>query len=97
VVNSWPGGFQGQVTVTNPGTRPLTGWSVSWTSPAGLTVGQVWNGSRTQSGQAVTVTDAGWNGALAAGAATSFGFLAAATGDRPATPDLTCRAVAAGA
>ena len=29
--NAWPGGFQGQVTVTNTGTNTTTGWTVVMT------------------------------------------------------------------
>ncbi|MBX6748961.1 MAG: cellulose binding domain-containing protein [Micromonosporaceae bacterium] len=32
-VIEWPGGFQGQVTVTNSGSMPAAGWSVVSPSP----------------------------------------------------------------
>jgi uncharacterized protein len=74
VTNSWSGGFQAQVTVT-AGAAPVAGWKVTWTFPNGQTVSQVWNGTYTQSGASVTVVNAAYNGALAAGASTSFGFI----------------------
>src|SRR3954454_18521980 len=73
VTNTWQGGFGASVEVTNLG-DPVTGWTLGWTFPSGQTVSQAWNGVVTQSGAAVTVRDAGYNGALATGASTSFGF-----------------------
>jgi arabinoxylan arabinofuranohydrolase len=82
--NTWGGGYQAEVTVT-AGAAAVTGWAVSW-SPAGQ-ISQVWNGTPTANGTTTTVRNATYNGALAAGASTTFGFLA--TGS-PATPALSC-------
>ncbi|MBG0818823.1 cellulose binding domain-containing protein [Planomonospora sp. ID82291] len=89
VVNQWAGGFQGEVTVRNAGTSAITGWTVSWTA-AGERVSQAWNASVTQSGSAVTAKHASWNGSLAPGAGTSFGFLA--SGTPSAAPAVSCTA-----
>lgn len=88
VVNSWQGGFQAEVAVSNTGSAAISGWRVSWTPPSGQSVSQVWNGSLTSGGGTATVTDAGYNGALAPGAGTTFGLLA--NGSSAATPTLTC-------
>jgi cellulase/cellobiase CelA1 len=75
------------VTVTNRGSVPINAWTVSWTWPSGQSVTNVWNGNYTQTGAAVTVRDAGWNGALAPGASTTFGL----TGTGAATvPIVVC-------
>ncbi|GAA2863705.1 large protein [Actinoplanes cyaneus] len=79
VTSSWSGGFQAEVTVT-AGATAIRGWTVSWTFPGGQAISQVWNGTHTQSGPNVTVTNAAYNGALAPGAATSFGLIASVTG-----------------
>ncbi|HEY2237313.1 MAG TPA: cellulose binding domain-containing protein, partial [Streptosporangiaceae bacterium] len=50
VVNSWSGGFQAQVTVTNTGTSSLSGWKLAWTFPGDQKINSLWNGSYTQSG-----------------------------------------------
>ncbi|MEV4136013.1 cellulose binding domain-containing protein [Dactylosporangium sp. NPDC049742] len=84
--NGWSGGFQGEVTVTAGGT-PITGWSVRWTLGSGQSIGQIWSGRLATSGAAVTVTNESYNGALAAGASTTFGFIATGTAT---TPALTC-------
>lgn len=88
VTNSWPGGYQVEVTVRNTGPRGLTGWTVTWQLSAGHTIGNLWNGTLTQKATAVTVTNAGHNAVLAAGGTTAFGFVAA--GPEPDRPAVTC-------
>nr|WP_239103204.1 cellulose binding domain-containing protein [Actinoplanes siamensis] len=88
VVNSWQGGFQADVTVSNTGSAAATGWRVSWTLPSGQTISQVWNGSLTVTGGTATVTNAAYNGSVAPGAGATFGLIA--SGSATATPALTC-------
>ncbi|GIF38648.1 glycosyl hydrolase family 95 catalytic domain-containing protein [Actinoplanes xinjiangensis] len=88
VTGSWSGGLQAEVRVT-AGAAPITGWTVSWTFPNGQVVNQVWNGSHTQSGTRVTVSNAAYNGALPAGGSTTFGFLAGGNGPHDPPADLT--------
>ncbi|WP_238008502.1 cellulose binding domain-containing protein [Dactylosporangium sp. AC04546] len=85
-VNSWSGGFQAEVTV-QAGSSAIGGWTVRWMLAGGQTVSQVWNGRLVTSGTAATVTNESYNGALAAAASTTFGFLATGTAS---TPALTC-------
>jgi GH35 family endo-1,4-beta-xylanase/poly(3-hydroxybutyrate) depolymerase len=85
-VNSWPGGFQGEVTVT-AGSSPVNGWTVQWTLSSGQTVTQVWNGTLSTSGPTVSVRNASYNGSLPASGSTTFGFLA---NGAPSTPSPTC-------
>ena len=87
-VQSWPGGFQAEVTVT-AGESKIYGWSVSWTLDSGQTMRDLWNGVHTVNGSTVTTTNTSWNGTLAAGASTTFGFLVSGTGSAPA---MTCAA-----
>jgi alpha-L-fucosidase 2 len=89
VTSSWPGGFQADVTVT-AGSSPIRGWAVSWSFPNGQTINQLWSGSHTQNGANVTVVNAAYNGALAAGASTSFGFIASVTGTNNPPTNVTC-------
>lgn len=88
VTNSWPGGYQAEVTVRNTSPRGVTGWTVTWQPSAGHTIGNLWNGTLTQNATAVTVTNAGHNAVLPAGGTTAFGFVAA--GPEPARPAVTC-------
>ncbi|MGC5011808.1 cellulose binding domain-containing protein [Streptosporangium sp. DT93] len=84
--NSWPGGYQGEVTVTAGGSA-LRGWTVRWTPGNGQTVSQVWNGTPAVDGSTVTVTNAAYNGSIPASGTTTFGFLAGGT---PSSPVLIC-------
>ncbi|MCP2360308.1 beta-glucosidase [Nonomuraea thailandensis] len=72
--SQWSTGYVIQVTVTNTGTAPRNGWTVTFTLPAGHAISGGWNGTFTTSGRTVTVRDVGHNGSLGPGASTSFGF-----------------------
>ncbi|MFG1913957.1 cellulose binding domain-containing protein [Micromonospora sp. NPDC048898] len=85
-VNAWSGGFQGEVTVT-AGTAAIDGWTVRWELNNGQSISQVWSGTLSTSGSTATVRNVSYNGSLAAGATTSFGFLGSGT---PATTSPTC-------
>jgi endoglucanase len=87
-VNSFDGGFQGEVTV-KAGSSAIKGWTVTWTLNSGQTISQLWNGTLTTSGTQVTVKSLAWNSALKAGESTAFGFSASGAS---ATPQLSCTA-----
>ncbi|WFE35269.1 glycoside hydrolase N-terminal domain-containing protein [Micromonospora sp. WMMD975] len=89
VTGSWSGGFQGEVTVT-AGATAIRGWTVSWTFPNGQVINQIWSGTHTQNGANVTVRNADYNGALAAGASTTFGFIGSVNGTNNPPTNLTC-------
>ncbi|GAB2599186.1 endoglucanase [Paractinoplanes abujensis] len=80
VTSSWNTGYQGQVEVKNNTSSTISTWRVQLTLPAGTTVVNSWNATQSVSGSTYTFTPAGWNGTLAAGASTSFGFVANGTG-----------------
>jgi cellulose 1,4-beta-cellobiosidase len=80
-VNSWSGGYQGEITV-KAGTSAITTWKV--TAPAGLSTSNVWGG-KLASG---VFTPEAWNATLAAGATTTIGFIG--NGTAPAGGSLTC-------
>ena len=72
--NTWPGGFTGGVTVTNTGATTWPGWTVTFTFGGDQKITNAWNATATQSGAEVTAVNVGYNGNVAAGASTSFGF-----------------------
>lgn len=78
--SEWPTGYVGKVTVRNDAPTAMTAWRVDIELPAGTSVGQAWNASLTQVGSRYVFTNLSWNGTLASGAATSFGWLASGTG-----------------
>ncbi|WP_237105342.1 endo-1,4-beta-xylanase [Nonomuraea sp. MG754425] len=92
VQNQWNNGYVVQpVTVTNSGSSAITGWTVTFTLPAGHTLAGSWNATLTTSGQTVTARNAGYNGNLAAGASTSFGFqVTRPSGDTQTPSGYTC-------
>lgn len=83
ISSQWQGGFGANVTVTNLG-DPLSGWRLVWSFGAGQAVTQLWNGSYTESGVQVTVTNASWNGSIGTGGTASFGFNGTWTSANPA-------------
>jgi cellulose 1,4-beta-cellobiosidase len=91
VSSDWGSGFNANVTVTNTGTAATTGWKVTWTFGGNQTVSNMWNAGYAQSGAGVTATNMSYNGAIAAGGTTSFGFGATYSGSN-AVPALTCTA-----
>ncbi|GLH96477.1 cellulase family glycosylhydrolase [Phytohabitans aurantiacus] len=90
IVNQWPGGFQGEVRVT-AGNSAVSGWTVTWTFANGQRVTQAWSATVSSSGSTVTARNVGYNGNLAAGASTTFGFIGAWNGTNSA-PTLSCTA-----
>jgi lysophospholipase L1-like esterase len=88
VTGQWSGGFQAAVTVT-AGAAPISGWTVTWQFANGQSINQAWNATVVTNGAAVTARNADYNGTLAAGASTQFGFLGAASATN-SVPALSC-------
>jgi endo-1,4-beta-xylanase len=87
------------VKITNTGASAVNGWTLRWSFANGQVISQLWGGSVAQSGAAVTVANASYNGTLAAnGGNADVGFLASwnnATNARPTSFTLngtTCTA-----
>ena len=91
VSNQWSTGFTANVTVANSGTAATHGWKVTWTWGGNQQVTNVWNGTESHSGQSETVTNASYNGSIAPGGNTSFGFQGTYSGSNP-SPTLSCTA-----
>jgi hypothetical protein len=79
--STWSTGYEARFTVTNNTSAAISSWSVQFDLPAGTSVSSMWDADLATSGQHVTATSKSYNGALGAGAATSFGFIAAGTAD----------------
>ncbi|MFB7947538.1 cellulose binding domain-containing protein, partial [Kitasatospora phosalacinea] len=90
VSSDWGAGFNADVTVT-AGNTAIKSWKVTWTYAGNQQVTNLWNGTVSQSGQSVTVNNAGYNGAVGANGSTSFGFGGSYSGSN-AVPTLTCTA-----
>ena len=89
-VNEWPGGFQGEVQVTNTGSGSTTSWTVTVTFPNGQRITQIWNGQTNLSGASpYTVANVSYNGSIPPGQSTTFGFLGSWS-DSNNSPSVTC-------
>ncbi len=80
-VNDWSSGFVGGVDITNTGTEPVTGWTLTFSWPTGwqkLTSG--WSGTWAQEGTTVTVTNSDGNRTIEPNATVNAGFVADYTG-----------------
>lgn len=67
ITNQWQGGFGTNLTITNTGSTAINGWTLQFSFPNGQTITQLWGGSFTQSGSAVTVTNASYNASISPG------------------------------
>ncbi|GCF10236.1 arabinofuranosidase catalytic domain-containing protein [Dictyobacter arantiisoli] len=67
VTNQWQGGFGASLTITNTSSTAINGWSLKFSFPNGQTITQLWNGTVTQSGSAVTISNVSYNGSIPAG------------------------------
>ncbi|GLW29160.1 extracellular catalytic domain type 1 short-chain-length polyhydroxyalkanoate depolymerase [Actinoplanes regularis] len=81
-LNSWTGGYVATVRVT-AGSAALTGWTVTVALPSGSAVTNTWSATATGSSGTVSFRNAGYNGTVAAGGSTEFGFQG--TGNGPTT------------
>ncbi|KUN81441.1 beta-mannosidase [Streptomyces griseoruber] len=77
VVGEWPGGFQGEIVLGNPGTAAINGWKLAFAFADGQTVTTMWGGTPTQSGAAVTVAPASYTGTIPVGGSVTVGFIGA--------------------
>ena len=74
VQNQWTTGFTTSLTITNSGTTPINGWTLTFTFSGNQQVTQGWNAVFAQQGNKVTVKDAGYNSSIAPGTSVSPGF-----------------------
>jgi hypothetical protein len=78
--SDWGTGYQAKYTVLNGTSATVTSWKVEFDLPSGSTLGSYWDALVSQSGTHVTASNREYNGTLAAGASTSFGFLVSGSG-----------------
>jgi cellulase/cellobiase CelA1 len=78
--NSWQGGFTSDVTITNTGSSPVSGWKLAFTLPSGQHITNAWNANLSGSSGAVTASNVTHNGEVAAGGQATFGFQGTSSG-----------------
>jgi endoglucanase len=74
LVNSWAGGFQAQIVLTNTGTSAISPWTLAWTFPGGQVIASGWDAIFTQSGANVSAAAESYNATIAPGASVTVGF-----------------------
>jgi endo-1,4-beta-xylanase len=78
-LNQWTGGFVATIRVT-AGSTALAGWTVGLTRPGGAAITNTWNAQVSGSSGAVSFGNVSYNGSVAAGKYTEFGFQGTGTG-----------------
>lgn len=84
VTGDWGTGYNGQVTITNGRTSPITGWTLSFDYDG--TISTIWNARIvSHAGNRWTVSGAGWNDDIPVNGQVSFGYggVAGTTYPRP--------------
>ena len=74
LTNSWAGGFQAQIVLTNTGTSAISPWTLTWTFPGDQKISSMWTASYTQSGESVTAANESYNATIVPGGAVTIGF-----------------------
>jgi endoglucanase len=84
VTNTWPGGFQAQIVLSNTGTTPISPWTLAFTFGGDQKIASLWNASYTQSGEQVTATSESYNATIAPSASVTIGFTGSYTSSNAA-------------
>jgi len=81
ITNSWPGGFQAGISITNTGTAALNSWTLQWIFNGNQQITNLWGGIVGAQGENITVLNANYDGSIPAGGTVSgIGFVANSTG-----------------
>ncbi|HEV7898270.1 MAG TPA: cellulose binding domain-containing protein [Planosporangium sp.] len=72
--NTWSNGFTADVSVSNTSSSAVNGWKLAFSFPGNQQVTSAWNATVSQSGSAVTATNASYNASIAPNGSVSFGF-----------------------
>jgi endoglucanase len=92
--NDWGAGFGANATITNLGTSPVNGWTLTYSYTGNQTLQQGWNGVWSQSGKKVSVTNTTWNGTLPANGTASVGANFSYSGNNAKPTDFAVNGVA---
>ncbi len=95
IPNQWGDGFLGDVTIKNNGVA-LSSWTLGWTFAGTQRITNLWSGVVSQSGPAVSVRNAAWNGAVASGGTVNFGFQGTYSGANAKPTSFTLNGVVCG-
>jgi hypothetical protein len=74
IASQWSGGFVANLTITNRGTSAVSGWALTFSFPSDQKITSAWNGTASQAGANVTITNASYNATIPPGGSASLGF-----------------------
>lgn len=94
ISNDWGSGAITSMTVDNAGPTAINGWSLTWSFPGSQVISNLWSGTFTQTGAAVSVSNETWNGNIGIGGSISFGFETTYSGSNPAPTAFSLNGVA---
>jgi hypothetical protein len=87
IESQWKNGFEAAITINNTGVKSISNWTLTWTFANGQKITSIWDGTDTQSGANVTVTNTSFNGSIPAGGSyTGLGFNASWNNTTNAVP-----------
>lgn len=92
VATGWSSGFVANITITNNGPSPITGWTLAFRFPTATeSLASTWNATFAADGQNVVATPVDWNAYLAplGGNSVSIGFVGNQTGANPSPASFT--------
>lgn len=89
VDGQWTGGFTVDLQLTNNGATALNGWTLQFTFPGDQQITQLWNGSWSQSGAQVTITNLSYNQTIAPGQSLYLGFNGSWNSNNPSPTSFT--------
>jgi xylan 1,4-beta-xylosidase len=72
--SDWGSGATVSITIKNNGSSAINGWTLAWNFAGNQTITDLWNGTYTQSGTAVTVKNVSHNNIIPAKGSVSLGF-----------------------
>ncbi len=72
--SDWGSGASVSITINNNGSAAIDGWTVAWNFTGNQQITNIWNGTYTQNGRAVTVRNLSYNNMIPAKGSVSFGF-----------------------
>ncbi|MEU6237803.1 cellulose binding domain-containing protein [Kitasatospora sp. NPDC047058] len=78
--STWDSGYTGQYLVSNPDSRAIENWTLSFDLPDGAKIDSLWNATFTAEGRHITVKAESWNKRLEPGKSVVVGFVAQGAG-----------------
>lgn len=91
VRNSWGSGFQGEIVIHNDGSQPISNWVVQFNS--NFDISTHWNAAEESHDEDTwSFSSLDWNGAVASGQATAFGFIGIGGSGTPVINNISLRA-----